>query len=160
VDLRVRQTKSGKTIVSVMLDDRTARLECTLFGEVYERYREVVLRDTLLVVEGALSMDSYANALRMTVEKALDIGQARSAFARSLQVYWTAEGDDPVTVTKLLTVLQDFKGGQCPVEVNYQSPVAKAALRLGDDWRVNAGDELVTKLRAVFGQDKVEVKYR
>ncbi|ASF47857.1 DNA polymerase III subunit alpha [Methylovulum psychrotolerans] len=160
VDLRVRQTKSGKTIVSVMLDDRTARLECTLFGEVYERYREVVLRDTLLVVEGALSMDSYANALRMTVEKALDIGQARSAFARSLQVYWTAEGDDPVTVTKLLTVLQDFKGGQCPVEVNYQSPVAKAVLRLGDDWRVSAGDELVTKLRAVFGQDKVEVKYR
>ncbi|POZ49989.1 DNA polymerase III subunit alpha [Methylovulum psychrotolerans] len=160
VDLRVRQTKSGKTIVSVMLDDRTARLECTLFGEVYDRYREVVLRDTLLVVEGALSMDSYANALRMTVEKALDIGQARSAFARSLQVYWTAEGDDPVTVTKLLTVLQDFKGGQCPVEVNYQSPVAKAVLRLGDDWRVSAGDELVTKLRAVFGQDKVEVKYR
>jgi len=160
VDLRVRQTKSGKTIVSVMLDDRTARLECTLFGEVYDRYREVVQRDTLLVVEGALSMDSYANALRMTVEKALDIGQARSAFARSLQVYWTAEGDDPMTVNKLLTVLQDFKGGQCPVEVNYQSPVAKAVLRLGDDWRVNAGDELVTKLRAVFGQDKVEVKYR
>lgn len=46
------------------------------------------------------------------------------------------------------------------VEVNYQSPVAKAVLRLGDDWRVSAGDELVTKLRAVFGQDKVEVKYR
>ncbi|MDD5273402.1 MAG: OB-fold nucleic acid binding domain-containing protein, partial [Methylovulum sp.] len=160
IDLRVRQTKSGKTIVSVMLDDRTARLECTVFNEVYERYREVFVRDSLLVVEGALSIDSYANALRMNVEKAFNIGQARSAFARSLQIQWTATGPEPAVIDKLTAVLQAFKGGLCPVEINYQSPVAKAGLRLGDAWRVNAADELLVKLRAVFGKDGVEVRYR
>ncbi|WP_019868585.1 DNA polymerase III subunit alpha [Methylovulum miyakonense] len=160
MDIRVRQTKSGKTIVSVILDDRTARMECTVFGEAYERYREAFVRDTLLIAEGALAIDSFANALRLNVEKVYTIEQARSAFARSLQVQWSATGPERATISKLAAILQDFKGGQCPLELNYQSPVAKAALRLGDGWRVNASDGLVVKLCALFGKGNVEIKYR
>jgi DNA polymerase-3 subunit alpha len=160
IDIRVRQTKSGKTIVSVILDDRTGRLECTVFGETYERYREVIARDTLLIVEGGLAIDTFANALRLNVEKILTIEQARSAFARSLQVQWTASKAEPMLLAKLAEVLQEFKGGQCPLELNYQSSEARAILRLGDEWRLHVSDVLITKLRTLFGQDKVEMKYR
>jgi DNA polymerase-3 subunit alpha len=160
MDVRVRQTKSGKTIVSVILDDRTERLECTVFGEVYERYREAIVRDSLLVAEGALAMDSFSNTSRLNVEKIFTIEQARSAFARSLQVQWTAAQSEPEAIKQLTAILQDFKGGQCPIEINYQSAVAKATLRLGDEWRVNAGDSLLNKLKLLFGKDNVEMKYR
>ena len=114
----------------------------------------------MLIAEGSLAIDTYANALRLNVEKIYTIEQARSTFARSLQLQWMANGPDQNTIDKLTAILQDFKGGQCPLELNYQSPIAKAMLRLGDEWRLHAGDELVVKLRALFGKENVEIKYR
>ena len=69
-----------------LLDDRTGRLECAAFNEVYDRYRDIFVKDSLLIAEGALAVDSFSGALRLTVEKLYDIEQAREAFARSIQI--------------------------------------------------------------------------
>ena len=74
------------------LDDKSGRLECAAFGEVYEKYRGIFTRDNLLIAEGALAIDNFSGALRLTVEKLYDINQARESFSRGLQLTWnTAE---------------------------------------------------------------------
>ncbi|HEY6451231.1 MAG TPA: DNA polymerase III subunit alpha, partial [Steroidobacteraceae bacterium] len=40
--------------VSFMLDDRSGRMEVTMFEEVYQRHRDIVVKDTLVQVEGSL----------------------------------------------------------------------------------------------------------
>jgi DNA polymerase-3 subunit alpha len=57
-------------------------------------------------------------------------------------------------------VLKPFKGGGCPVLINYQSRYAKATVRLGDEWRVQATDELILRLKRLPGTSEVEVKYK
>jgi len=163
VEVRTRQTKNGKIMGFATIDDRTGRLEIAAFGEVYDKYRSIFTRDSLLIAEGALGVDDYLGTLRLTVEKLYSMEQAREVYARSIQLVWHAadnesEGHD--FVTKLMVVLEPFKGGGCPVGISYTSKVAKASLQMGDEWRVQPTDELVARLRALLGSEAVEVRYR
>ncbi|MCX7094780.1 MAG: DNA polymerase III subunit alpha [Methylobacter sp.] len=163
VEVRTRQAKNGKIMAFATLDDRTDRLEIAAFGEIYEKYRSIFTRDSLLVAEGSLGVDDYLGTLRLTVEKLYNIEQAREVNARSIQLVWNATGnrlEDQGFMTRLSTALEPFKGGNCPLGIAYASPVAKANLLLGDAWRVHPTDELVARLRALPGGGAVEVKYR
>ncbi|MFI3186878.1 MAG: DNA polymerase III subunit alpha [Methylococcaceae bacterium] len=161
VEVRTRQTKNGKTMGFATIDDRTGRLEIATFGDVYEKYRSVFTRDSLLIAEGALGIDDYLGTLRLTVEKLYSMEQAREVFARSVQLDWNAaEHEAPGFVARLMAVLEPFKGGGCPVGISYTSGVAKANLLLGDEWRIHPTDELVARLKTLLGSEAVEVRYR
>ncbi|MDO9106699.1 MAG: DNA polymerase III subunit alpha [Methylovulum sp.] len=163
VEVRTRQTKNGKMMGFATLDDRSGRLECAVFGEVYDRYRDIFAKDKLLVAEGALAIDSFTNALRLTVEKLYDIEQARSVFAKSIQLSWTVAENDREAgafMVKLGLTLQAFKGGACPIDLQYTSAQAKASLRLGDQWRVHPADELIARLKGLSASADAEIRYR
>jgi len=163
VEVRTRQTKSGKIMGFATLDDRTGRLECAVFGEIYDKYRDIFAKDKLLIAEGALAIDSFTNALRLTVEKLYDIEQARAVFAKSIQLNWNAAENDQepgVFINKLGVILQAFRGGSCPIDIHYTSALAKAGLRLGDEWRVHPADELISRLRTLPGNAGAQIRYR
>ncbi len=159
VEVRTRQTKNGKTMGFATLDDKTGRLECAAFGEVYEKYRGIFTRDSLLIAEGALAIDNFSGALRLTVEKLYDIDQARESFARGINLSLNLPESVNI-LEKLSDALNPFKGGSCPVSINYTSTQARATIQLGDEWRIHPTDELITRLKSLFGPTAVEVRYK
>ena len=159
VEVRTRQTKNGKTMGFATLDDKTGRLECAAFGEVYEKYRGIFTRDSLLIAEGALAIDNFSGALRLTVEKLYDIDQARESFARGINL--SLNMPESVNILeKLSDALNPFKGGSCPVSINYTSTQARATVQLGDEWRIHPTDELISRLKSLFGPTAVEIRYK
>jgi DNA polymerase-3 subunit alpha len=163
VEVRTRQTKQGKTMGFATIDDKSGRLECAVFGEVYEKYRGIFTRDSLLIAEGALAIDNFSGALRLTVEKLYDIDQAREGFSRGIRLTWNmAENNSGSisTIERLREVLSPFKGGSCPVTINYMSKDARAAVQLGDEWRVHPTDDLISRLKSLFGSTAVEIRYK
>ncbi len=163
VEVRTRQTKQGKTMGFATLDDKTGRLECALFGDTYEQYRELFSKDNLIIAEGGLAVDNFSGALRLTVEKLYDIDQAREIYARALAINWTSSEDETINrqfFNKLNETLSPYKGGNCPIAINYVSDKAKASLQLGDAWRVHPTDDLVSRLRWLLGTDNIEVRYK
>ena len=140
----------------VTLDDNSGRLECALFGEVYEKYRGLLGKDCVLIAEGGLAIDNFSGNLRLTVEKLYDIDQAREQFARGLQLTWNKDS----TVAQVAELLTPFKKGSCPVTIAYSSEQARTTLQLGDEWRIHPTDELIARLKALLGADSVEIRYR
>ncbi|MDD5266525.1 MAG: DNA polymerase III subunit alpha [Methylococcales bacterium] len=159
VEVRTRQTKNGKTMGFATLDDKTGRLECAAFGEVYERYRGIFTRDSLLIAEGALAIDNFSGALRLTIEKLFDIDQARESFARGINLSLNMPGSVNI-LEKLSDALNPFKGGSCPISINYTSTQARATVQLGDEWRIHPTDELISRLKSLFGPNAVEIRYK
>jgi DNA polymerase-3 subunit alpha len=163
VEVRTRQTKNGKTMGFATLDDKSGRLECAAFGDVYEKYKGIFTRDSLLIAEGGLAIDNFSGALRLTVEKLYDINQARESFSRGIQLTWNAtenKQESASLIDQLAEVLSPFKGGSCPVSISYTSTEARASVQLGDEWRIHPTDELLARLRLVFGATAVEIRYR
>ena len=159
VALRTRNTQSGARMANVTLDDRTARLEVTIFPEAFQRFRHLIAPDSLLLVEGSLDYDDYIGAQRLTAEKVLDIGEVRDAYAKRLVVdidlARTGEGFVPV----LQQILAAYREGRCPVLVRYRNRSAQAMLRLGDEWRVRPSEELIKRLGSLGGPDSVRLEY-
>ncbi len=162
VDMRTRQTKQGKMMGFATLDDRTGRLEVAAFSGIYDKYRDLLAKDTLLVAEGSLAMDDFSNSLRMTAEKLYSMEEAREMFARGIVLTWDASQTTAPTnfVEKLTEILQPFRGGECPIIIEYTASSAKATVQLGDDWRVKPSDELLIRMRRLLSTESVLVKYK
>ena len=157
IDLRLRKTKRGDTLAFVTLDDRSSRMEVTLFGDSYEQHRELIAKDRILVVEGEVAHDDYSGSLKVKASRVLDIPSARRCFASSLQVELHDCADLQQQLAGWLPQHRSSEG--VPLRLRYYRSDAQADLLLGADWQVHVTDELLWELKRRYGQDAVELLY-
>jgi len=146
------------------LDDRSGRIEVTLFEELYQTLRNIVAKDAILVVDGNLRYDDYSERWRVTAERIVDLDAAREQYARRIDVLWLPKAGNGQAQAAFVPALRDalaaFRSdGGCRVDVCYRNQSAKARLALGDDWRVRPARELIDRLRALAGEHAVRLVY-
>ncbi len=151
VDVRTLQSKQGKMMSFAVLDDRSGRIEVAAFSKVYEEYRDLLRKDEVLIAEGGIDIDRFSGMLRLTAEKIYTMEQAREIFSRNVEIHWPklTNGLSDGFLARLADVLAPYRGGTCPVVLQYQCPTAEARIQLGDDWRVSPSDELLYKLKSL-----------
>ena len=159
VAIRTMNTKRGDKIAFVTLDDRTGRVETAVFAEGYQKYRDLIVKDKVLVVEGTAGIDDYSGNFRMSSDHIYDIDQARERFAKRLEIKIGTEQAANGFIDSLGTILKPFNEGVCPVWLSYIGPNAKAKLALGNEWQVRPTDELLMRLADLAGNDKVDIIY-
>ena len=86
VSSRVMKSRRGASLCFLVLDDRSARLEVSLFPEVYENYKSKVVKDEVLVVEGEVQADDFTGGPALRANKVLTIAEARQHFGQSLLI--------------------------------------------------------------------------
>ncbi len=159
IAVRIINTRRGR-MAALTLDDRTARIEATLYSDTYDQYRHLLTRDTVLVVEGKLGADAYTGGQRLVASEVLTLEQARERFARRLLIRVDHRAGGNGFVRNLESTLRPYRDGRCPVWIRYRGPSAEADLPLDDAWRVTPSDELLSRLRSLTGPEGVEVEYR
>ncbi len=159
VSVRAINTKRGGRMGIITLDDRTARIEATLFPEVFDKYRSLVAKDRVLVLEGMLGPDEYTGGHRLSTEDVYTVDQARERFARRLVIDLESGQGKNGVVRSLAAVLTPFREGRCPVWIHYRGEDARAEVRLGKQWQVRPTDELLHRLRELAGEGGVWLDY-
>lgn len=159
VGLRVMKTKRGDTMAFVTLDDRSGRIECAVFADTYNEYRDKLVKDGMLVIEGQVNYDDYSGGLKMRADKVRSLADARVDLARGLIISVQAEQLAESFPKQLADMLGPYREGRCVVKVNYQRRDARGRLLLGHSWRVRPQDELLEDLREVCGRDNVSLEY-
>jgi DNA polymerase-3 subunit alpha len=142
--------RGGRVIFT--LDDRSGRLEASMFEDVWQQYRTLIAKSAILVVEGSLRFDEYIEGWRLTAKRVFDIEHAREQYARRLVLRWPENADRNFAKT-LEQTLKPFRGGRCAVAVRYHSSAARAELVLSEEWSVKATRELTEKLAQLCGND-------
>ncbi|RJQ47884.1 MAG: DNA polymerase III subunit alpha [Gammaproteobacteria bacterium] len=162
-ELRTLYTRRGERMAVLTLDDQSARVEVALFAEIYQRYRDLLGKDKLLVVEGEVASDDYSGGSRITAERLCDIHQARAVYAKGLLIEIEGQAAGNGQISGIAKVLAPFRNGACPVRIRYQNTYngrqVNAELPLGADWRVRPDDDLLQRLAALVGEQRVRVIY-
>ena len=158
--VRTMNSKRGDRIAFVTLDDRTGRVETAVFAENYQKHRDLLVKDKLLVVEGTVSVDDYSGAFKMSSDHIYDISQARERFGKYLQIRVDSGRAGNGFVDALRGTLKPFCEGSMPVFVDYVGAQARAKLSLGEQWRIKPSDELLHRLSELTGQDDVALIYK
>ncbi len=159
VAMNTRNSKRGGKLAFITLDDRSARIELVVFPEDYERHRDLLVKDRLLVVEGDVSVDDYSGGYRISAREIYDIEQARTRYARRLVVSIEQKKAGNGFVHSLAQTLEPYREGGCPVAIDYRRPGASAAVLLGDSWKVRPADVLLQKLAELAGEEHVRLEY-
>ncbi|MCB1735810.1 MAG: DNA polymerase III subunit alpha [Gammaproteobacteria bacterium] len=147
IDIRVRQQRNGRMGI-LTLDDRGGRIEVKLFDEAFSAFQEILVRDSVIVVEGKLGYDDFAGSAQVTAERVMDIGGAREMFAKRMVLEINAINGADV-IGPVVDLLAPHRGGQCPVFVRYRSASASAAFSLGEDWRIRPSDALMAHIQSL-----------
>ncbi|MFB2705650.1 MULTISPECIES: DNA polymerase III subunit alpha [Marinobacter] len=156
---RTMKTRTGSTMCFITLDDRSARIEATLFSEAFFENRELLQSDQVIVVEGQVSHDDYSGQMKMRVSSVMDVATARQQFSRGIRLALHAEQLQNGLLDKLDDTLRPFRNEGSPVWIEYSSAEASTRIELGESWRVQPDDNLLFELRHLVGEKSVELVY-
>ncbi len=152
--VRITQSRRGRMAV-VQLDDGTARVEATIFNELFEANRALLKEDTLLIVEGRPQHDDFTGGIRLSVDKVFDLAAARQKYARAVKLVCNGNSDG----AKLRELLAPYRNGAVPVSILYCNEDAECRIDLGEGWRVKVDDTLIQSLSEWLQPENVEVVY-
>ncbi len=161
VDMRLKKTKKGDTLCFLTLDDRSARMDITLFGDVFDAARPLINKDAVLVVEGEVAQDDYNGGLKVRASKVMSMAQVRVSAARCVEIRCDRNQLGRQQMKQLGDTLKQHRSVllKLPVALNYQREDAAARLWLDESWAVDPGDDLLLQLKSQFGNDNVSLCY-
>ena len=90
---RTMNTQRG-TMAVMTLDDSSAQIEVTLFSDVYTEFREMLVKDTIVIAQGRISTDDRTGKLAMRASGLRSLVEARQNFASDLTIEVSAERVD------------------------------------------------------------------
>ncbi|ROL74682.1 DNA polymerase III subunit alpha [Pseudomonas vranovensis] len=159
IALRVMKNKKGDKMGFVTLDDRSGRIEASLFADAFMANQALLQTDAMVVVEGEVSNDDFSGGLRLRVKRVMSMEDARTNLAESLRLKVHA---DALKGDRLNWLGELFKRhrGACPITMEYTGSDAKAMLQFGESWRIDPADGLIQALRDQFGRENVFLQYR
>jgi DNA polymerase-3 subunit alpha len=112
--IRTMKNKAGDTIAFLVMDDRSARFEVSLFAKEYEKYREVLQKDVIMVVECTVSIDDYSGGMRGRGKSVMTLSTARRRNAHRVALNLEAESLGSDFCEHLARILEPYRK---PVEV-------------------------------------------
>ena len=159
VGMRVLKNKRGDSFAFITLDDKSGRLELSVWAEQFDIYRNILNKDALLVVKGAVSEDAYTGGIKMVAESIQSIYEARCSKLEKLRLCINKADITQGWVDAFYSALTEHKEGPCPIVIEYTHPAAAGQFTLGEQWLVQPKDELITRLRDQFGSANVNLDY-
>jgi len=154
MDIRKRGNR-----VTVVLDDDSGRLEVSLFSEVFQEFRHLLVKDEIVVVSGSLRYDEFVGGWQVSARSVMHIDRVIEANARSMILSLAPNGQGTGLLHRLHDVLLPYREGQCDVAVQYVGTDAAARLNLGPEWSVRPSRELRDKLSELLGKNSVRLLY-
>jgi len=164
--IRANKTARGR-MATVTLDDRTGRIDVTLFPELYDQVRHLLVPDSIIVVTGTLRPDHFTNGWSLTGSEVRTLAEGRRALADHLAL--RLDLSEASAYAQGLDLLQELGAeleahrldAGLPVRLEYRCPGAAVRCRFGASWRVDPNDALLKRLRTLLGDEAaVEVVYR
>ena len=159
VGYRVAVTKRGSRIGIATIEDRSGKLDITLFSEALETYGDLIEKDGIIIATGSIQFDDFSGGLKMSARESMTLDDARTRNAKSLALAINQEQLDAKFVKELTACITPYKEGTLPLHFYYQNEQGRALLKGGVEWRVTPSEKMLVGLRALLGESSVELEF-
>ena len=148
----------------ITLNDGTARIEVSANHERFQRFKDIVHTEKVVVIEGEIYEREGFDRPMGRLTKAFSLNEIRQKRANSIQIHL-----QPEHLSKTLSQdLQNMLLPYCNVDLCTHIPVllhldyayATAELHLGIQWKIAPLDEALVKLRDYFGKESLHIEYQ
>ncbi|MDX8237350.1 DNA polymerase III subunit alpha [Acinetobacter pittii] len=150
--------------VVIVLDDGTARIEVSCNHERFQRFKDIIQVERVVVFEGEIYEREGFDRPMGRLNKAFTLNEIRQKRANSIQIKLAEEFMQATLAKDLQNIILPFCNVDMHQHITLQllidQPYAQAELQLGPQWKVAPLDELLAKLRDYFGKDNIYIEYQ
>jgi DNA polymerase III subunit alpha len=158
----------GGKVAFFELEDLTGRVSVKLRSREIEQYGHLLAAGEPVLVSGKVSFPQRAEEAEEETDVAREptilvnevraLAEAVRAETRSIAIRVRADRTRATDLQSLAGVLANAKGA-CPVALYLAfADGAEAVLTLGESWRVDVGDGLLSGLERIFGEQVAELR--
>ena len=156
--IRTRTGSRGR-MAEIRLDDRTAQILINVYSDEYQKYRNLLLKDQLIIIKGKAIEDDYVDrgvSIRANQIFSLDqIRKESSSLILNIEKIYISNGG----LEKLKKTISPYRNGCSKVYIRYNNGKAIADLNLGDEWNLTINDDLLDKLSESIGKENIKIDY-
>ena len=158
IQFNVRSGRRGRFAFAT-LDDGSGKIEVSIWADAFEKYRNLLKKGQVLVVEGMVEKDAYSDSQRhkMIAERILTFDQARREFVKNIKIDIEDSANTEDIVGSLKEIANSDDGNL--VLISYKGNTAKADIVLPKNFSVNLDDSSIKALDKRFGAENVEFVY-
>ena len=159
MQFNVRQGKRGRFAFAT-LDDGSANIEVSIWADVFEKYRNLLKKGQVLVIEGIIEKDDYSDSVKhkMIAERILTFDEARREYIKNIKINIENNTEETNSVVNSLKEIANSSEGNT-VLISYKGNSAKADIALPSNFSVKLDDSSVKALDKRFGAENVEFVY-
>ena len=148
------------------LEDTSGRIQVSLRAREIAAFERVLLSGEPVIVSGKLQFPRVENEEEdadvpreptLLLSDAQLLAESVKSSARSVLLRIDSKRLTPRVLDDMATLFRQTKG-PCPVHVHVKTAAGDAQLVLGPDWRVDAGDAVLSGLERVFGGSVAELR--
>jgi len=159
IGIRTIKTKRGDTMAIVTLDDRSGRIDVTLFSKLFEEARAHLTKDAIIMIEGQIEHDDYSGSLRVRGERVTPLLEMRKKRIQNMSLALDQQNQTSELTQKIKDLIQPYSGGECPLHVRYQLNGYVGEIVLGENWKVEPNDDLIHGLKSLLGAQSVSLNF-
>lgn len=164
ISQRIVKTKRGDNMAIVTLDDRTGRMDVTVFAETLNNARDVLLKDGLLIISGQVRYDDFSGMLKMSADNLRLLADVRQEKVKELSLELESGILSASFARDFAEILEPYRQSpqqeaRCGLVIDYIRSDARAQMRLGAQWNIRPEDELLQRLRDAYGSSRVRLIY-
>ena len=157
-NIRTRAGMRGR-MAEIRLDDRTARVNLTLFTEVYQQYRAMLITDKLIIARGeALADDYFDIGYYIKVDSIYSLSDIRNHCAR-LKLCLNKNMMKNGGIGEIKELLLPYTNNTRPVVIEYDNGNTSGRLELGEQWKIEINEKLIDDLALLIGEENVKLDY-
>ena len=142
----------------VAIEDGSGRIEVAIFDRLWANHGHQLNDSVTLVIRGRAELDEFRGGCRLVAEEIMDINEARSRFARGLEIE-IAEASEALDQDLAAALTPYRQGGRTPVLLRYCNTQARALIKLGEDWQVQPSSELLAAVSGIAGISQARLRY-
>jgi DNA polymerase-3 subunit alpha len=158
--VRVMTNKKGKRWAIVSLDDKSGRMDARFFPDAYEQFESLLQPDKILLIKGQVSFDEFSGGNTITAREVMDIVAARETNLSAISLQISTDWCNLNAVSKLQNIINEYRGGSCPIHFKVSHADAALTLVGGADWFVTPDDQLLHDLKQYLGAESIALEFR
>ena len=149
--------------ILIVLDDGTARLEVSTGQEKFNRYKDLLQVDQIVVIEGEVYERDGADRPTARLNKAFGMNEIRSKRANAIVLTPPAALLQTNFAQQLQQMILPYCQGETrriPIQLKLEHQYAHLQLELGASYAVQPDDGLLRELRDFLGKGAILVQYQ
>ncbi len=145
-------TKTGKPFGKMSVEDYTGKFEFLMWSEDYMKFKQFLMPGLFLFVEGNIMRKTWGDmAMEFKIRSMELLNDLSTKRTKGIQIKLSAQSINKEIISQIEKICGEFKGGT-PLYVSLKDTEENITLDLlSRSMRVNAGNDLVRKMRGIAG---------